>query len=101
LIVAVAAAKGLRGTPSVERFIERYPGAVEAANSGRYAGLPLWVGAQHWAVPRLAGVPGAAAGQLPGSGADYRLRINGLVDNPVDLDLAQLRALPPHEQIIR
>jgi methionine sulfoxide reductase catalytic subunit len=31
--------------------------------------------------------------------ADYRLRINGLVDNPVDLDLAQLRALPRHEQI--
>ncbi len=31
--------------------------------------------------------------------ADYRLRINGLVDNPVDLDLVQLRALPHHEQI--
>ncbi|MCP9491858.1 MAG: molybdopterin-dependent oxidoreductase [Solirubrobacteraceae bacterium MAG38_C4-C5] len=31
--------------------------------------------------------------------ADYRLRINGLVDNPVDLDLAHLRALPHHEQI--
>jgi methionine sulfoxide reductase catalytic subunit len=31
--------------------------------------------------------------------ADYRLRINGLVDNPVDLSLAQLRALPHHEQI--
>jgi methionine sulfoxide reductase catalytic subunit len=31
--------------------------------------------------------------------ADYRLRINGLVDNPVDLSLAQLRALPYHEQI--
>jgi len=31
--------------------------------------------------------------------ADYRLRINGLVDNPVDLDLEQLRALPHHEQI--
>ena len=34
-----------------------------------------------------------------GGFADYRLRINGLVDNPVDLDLAQLRALPHHEQI--
>ena len=34
-----------------------------------------------------------------GDFADYRLRINGLVDNPVDLDLAQLRALPQHEQI--
>ena len=31
--------------------------------------------------------------------ADYRLRINGLVTNPVELDLAQLRALPHHEQI--
>ena len=34
-----------------------------------------------------------------GDFADYRLRINGLVENPVDLDLAQLRALPHHEQI--
>ncbi len=34
-----------------------------------------------------------------GNFADYRLRINGLVDNPVDLDLVQLRALPHHEQI--
>ncbi|TSE01029.1 molybdopterin-dependent oxidoreductase [Skermania sp. ID1734] len=31
--------------------------------------------------------------------ADYRLRISGLVDNPVDLSLEQLRALPRHEQI--
>ena len=30
---------------------------------------------------------------------DYRLHIHGLVDNPVDLDLVQLRALPHHEQI--
>ena len=34
-----------------------------------------------------------------GGFADYRLRIHGLVDNPTDLDLAQLRALPHHEQI--
>ncbi len=34
-----------------------------------------------------------------GNFADYRLRINGLVDNPVELDLTQLRALPYHEQI--
>ena len=34
-----------------------------------------------------------------GDFADYRLRINGLVANPVELDLAQLRALPHHEQI--
>jgi methionine sulfoxide reductase catalytic subunit len=34
-----------------------------------------------------------------GAFLDYRLRINGLVANPVELDLAQLRALPHHEQI--
>jgi sulfoxide reductase catalytic subunit YedY len=34
-----------------------------------------------------------------GDFVDYRLRINGLVANPVELDLAQLRALPHHEQI--
>jgi DMSO/TMAO reductase YedYZ molybdopterin-dependent catalytic subunit/thiosulfate reductase cytochrome b subunit len=31
--------------------------------------------------------------------ADYRLRIRGLVENPVDLSLEQLRALPRHDQI--
>ena len=31
--------------------------------------------------------------------ADYRLRIHGLVEQPVELDLKQLRALPYHEQI--
>ncbi len=34
-----------------------------------------------------------------GDFADYRLRINGLVDHPVELSLAELRALPRHEQI--
>jgi methionine sulfoxide reductase catalytic subunit len=34
-----------------------------------------------------------------GDFADYRLRIGGLVDNPVEIDLAGLRALPLHEQI--
>ena len=34
-----------------------------------------------------------------GDFADYRLRINGLVDNPVELSLPELRALPHHEQI--
>lgn len=29
----------------------------------------------------------------------YRLRVHGLVDNPVELSLEQLRALPHHEQI--
>ncbi len=31
--------------------------------------------------------------------ADYRLRVHGLVENPVELSLAELRALPYHEQI--
>ncbi|HEX3474670.1 MAG TPA: molybdopterin-dependent oxidoreductase [Kofleriaceae bacterium] len=31
--------------------------------------------------------------------ASYRLRIRGLVGNPVELSLAELRALPHHEQI--
>ncbi|OBA65844.1 oxidoreductase [Nocardia sp. 852002-20019_SCH5090214] len=30
---------------------------------------------------------------------DYRLRIHGLVNNPVELSLDQLRAMPHHEQI--
>jgi methionine sulfoxide reductase catalytic subunit len=34
-----------------------------------------------------------------GKFADWRLRINGLVEKPVELDLIQLRELPPHEQI--
>jgi sulfoxide reductase catalytic subunit YedY len=34
-----------------------------------------------------------------GGFVDYRLRINGLVANPVELGLAELRALPHHEQI--
>lgn len=34
-----------------------------------------------------------------GDFADYRLRVNGLVDHPAELDLTQLRALPGHEQI--
>jgi DMSO/TMAO reductase YedYZ molybdopterin-dependent catalytic subunit/thiosulfate reductase cytochrome b subunit len=34
-----------------------------------------------------------------GNFADYRLRINGLVGDPVELDLLQLRDLPYHEQI--
>ena len=31
--------------------------------------------------------------------ADYRLRISGLVNNPVELDLVQIRNMPHHEQI--
>jgi hypothetical protein len=31
--------------------------------------------------------------------ADYRLRVSGLVKNPLELDLTQLHSLPHHEQI--
>jgi DMSO/TMAO reductase YedYZ molybdopterin-dependent catalytic subunit/thiosulfate reductase cytochrome b subunit len=48
LIVAVAAAKGLRNMPSVERFIVRYPGTVQSASDRTNAGLPVWVGVQHF-----------------------------------------------------
>jgi methionine sulfoxide reductase catalytic subunit len=48
LIVAVAAAKGMRGTPSVQQFIARYPGTVGMADAKRQAGLPIWLGAQHF-----------------------------------------------------
>ena len=48
LIVAVAAAKGLRNIPSVERFIVRYPGTIETANAKANPGLPIWVGVQHF-----------------------------------------------------
>jgi sulfoxide reductase catalytic subunit YedY len=34
-----------------------------------------------------------------GAFADYRLRVNGLVEHPVELSLAELRAMPYHEQI--
>ena len=48
LIVAVAAAKGLRNIPSVERFIVRYPGTIETAGAKASPGLPIWVGVQHF-----------------------------------------------------
>lgn len=48
LIVAVAAAKGLRNIPAVERFIGRYPGTIETDNAKASPGLPIWVGVQHF-----------------------------------------------------
>lgn len=36
---------------------------------------------------------------LDGDFVDYKLRISGLVENPVDLSLAEVRALAHHEQI--
>jgi len=48
LIVAIAAAKGLRGVPSVQRFISDHPGTVVSPRALAHPGLPLWVGIQHW-----------------------------------------------------
>jgi methionine sulfoxide reductase catalytic subunit len=48
LISAVAVAKGLRGIPSVQRFIARYPGTGESAGAEQGAGLPIWVDLQHF-----------------------------------------------------
>jgi sulfoxide reductase catalytic subunit YedY len=48
LIVAVAVAKGLRGDPSVERFIERYPGTIEPARGAGATGFPAWLRWQHF-----------------------------------------------------
>jgi sulfoxide reductase catalytic subunit YedY len=48
LIAAVAAAKGLRGTASVQRFIRHYPGVVQPAGTQHAMSLPIWVGVQHF-----------------------------------------------------
>jgi len=48
LIVMVAAAKGLRHMPSVERFMVRYPGTIKTASAKANAGLPIWVAVQHF-----------------------------------------------------
>jgi thiosulfate reductase cytochrome b subunit len=48
LIVAIAVAKGLRDTPSVQRFIERYPGTVEASRSAATTGFPAWARWEHF-----------------------------------------------------
>jgi sulfoxide reductase catalytic subunit YedY len=48
LIVAVAAAKGLRHTASVERFITQYPGTVDTSSATTNPGFPAWIGIQHF-----------------------------------------------------
>ena len=48
LIVAVAAAKGLRNVPAVERFIARYPGTITTTRDTASPGFPVWVGVQHF-----------------------------------------------------
>ena len=48
LLVAVAAAKGLRDTPAVQDFMRRYPGTVEPTNPAQATGMPAWLGWQHF-----------------------------------------------------
>jgi sulfoxide reductase catalytic subunit YedY len=48
LIVAVAAAKGLRNVGSVQRFIAVHPGTVADGAGPRSSALPIWVGVQHF-----------------------------------------------------
>jgi methionine sulfoxide reductase catalytic subunit len=47
-IVAVAAAKGLRGMPSVQRFIAEHPGTLVPAGAAHAAGVPVWAVVQHF-----------------------------------------------------
>ncbi|MEO7195946.1 MAG: molybdopterin-dependent oxidoreductase [Pseudonocardiaceae bacterium] len=48
LMVAVAAAKGLRNTPAVQRFITHYPGIVYPPNAQADAGFSAWVNWAHF-----------------------------------------------------
>jgi methionine sulfoxide reductase catalytic subunit len=47
LIIAVAAAKGLRNMPSVQRYVADHPGTPAPATSAGM-GLPIWIGVQHF-----------------------------------------------------
>jgi sulfoxide reductase catalytic subunit YedY len=48
LLVAVAVARGIRNTASVQDFISRYPGTVETDNVNQASGFPVWLAAQHF-----------------------------------------------------
>jgi sulfoxide reductase catalytic subunit YedY len=48
LLAAVAVAKGLRTTPGVADFIAAHPGTVLPAGAEAGAGIPPWVGWQHF-----------------------------------------------------
>jgi DMSO/TMAO reductase YedYZ molybdopterin-dependent catalytic subunit/thiosulfate reductase cytochrome b subunit len=107
--MAVAAAGWLAATP----FTLRHPRAVQRA------GFALIGPAQRW-FEHLDSKPGQYGeddispyfwhnGQYPdsveyaalqaGNFQDYRLRINGLVAEPMELSLDELHAMPHHEQI--
>ncbi len=48
LLGCVAAAKGLRGMPSVQRFIAEYPGIDPRGRDGAYLGVPSWARWSHF-----------------------------------------------------
>jgi len=47
LLVAVAVAKGIRGTPAVQGFLRTYPGTSELSGNAP-VGMPAWIGWQHF-----------------------------------------------------
>jgi thiosulfate reductase cytochrome b subunit len=48
LIALIAVAQALRTVPGVQHFIARYPGEVLPAHAAADAGIPSWVGWQHF-----------------------------------------------------
>jgi len=48
LLVAVAAAQGIRSTAWAHRFLASYPGTVGPTQAVTATGLPIWVGVQHF-----------------------------------------------------
>jgi hypothetical protein len=48
LIVAIAVAKGIRGDPTVQRFIRRYPGTDYTERAKAATGFPAWLRWQHF-----------------------------------------------------
>lgn len=48
LLVLVAVAKGLRGEPSVERFIRDHPGTLAPSHPSAATGFPWWARWQHF-----------------------------------------------------
>jgi methionine sulfoxide reductase catalytic subunit len=48
LLIAVSVAKGLRGEPSIEHFIKRYPGTIAGSHPDVTTGFPGWARWQHF-----------------------------------------------------
>ncbi len=48
MLIAVAAAKGIRNTGPGQDFIDRYPGTIDPPPTIMSLGTPLWVGVQHF-----------------------------------------------------